>query len=436
MFSFHIDPEILESVSSVPLEKDFTFTVGDKTYKCNKFLACCLSKNVQDLLKSDATTSSISLNIDDKHHVFDRIMESLEGKEVLFTEDENSTLFQFSIQLSNQQLLDFSEEQAIKSLTIDNCFCTLNYFIQINAKPEQIIKFIAERLDQIPFQTIPKLPFEILEEIITKKQGQMTFLFLIDWIKQYTLKYGEEFSALIDSIDFEGLPDDEYLSLADTCSPESVQQRFIMKHFSKISRAIKTFKEQKEPLNMTFQPNGDGSLSGLFSFLAQHSPNNIVRDCKITMYAETNTQFLPDLVELTGPRKNKHYKNEPVQGLTQPFILFDLHEMRIEVSAYTIISCYCTEPGCEPKTWEIHGSNDNINWVLIDRVSDSSALVGRYKKKTFYVTQQSIPAVRYIKYIQIENFFKNTIIHLSGFELFGKVYNIPKDLKPEGDPNE
>ena len=146
------------------------------------------------------------------------------------------------------------------------------------------------------------------------------------------------------------------------------------------------------------------------------------------MYADTNTQFLPDLVELTGPRKNKHYKNELIPGQNKVSIIWDFRQMRIEPVAYTIVSCYCKEPGCEPKSWEIQGSDDMENWVQIHKVTNNDDLVGRYIKKTFYCDKTK-NSFRYLKYVQLGNHYKNTIVHLNGFEFFGSLYQIPNELK-------
>ena len=99
--------------------------------------------------------------------------------------------------------------------------------------------------------------------------------------------------------------------------------------------------------------------------------------------------------------------------------------MRIQLCAYTIVSCFCVGNGCEPKKWEIQGSNDLSKWTLLHSIDNDDSLLGKYSSSTFYVDDVS-ESYRYIKYIQKENHSTNKIIHLSGFELFGTLSgNIP-----------
>ena len=435
MFSFAIKGSVLASVSEVPLEKDFIFIVDGKEYQCNKFIACCISQNVLNLLKNDPTITSMKLEVRDKNGIFERIMLSSQGQKVKFTDDENEQLFQISIQLGNQQLIDYSAKQALKSLTIENCFATLNYFLQIGIPTDNIIDFISQRLDQIPIQDIPPVSLPVMKKIISKKPLQMTFQSLIEWINRYTFKNGDEYAELIDSIDFSSISSVDYVKLASHCTNQAVKMRYISNNIDNITKGIEEVEKKTKVVSMTFEAQSNGSVLGIFSYLTQMSGSNIVKNMLIGMYAETNAQFLPDLVELTGTRKNKHYKNEPVEGQKNAYILFDFHQMRVTVKAYTIVSCYCIEPGCEPKSWEILGSEDMENWYVLDKVTDSDELVGRYKKNTF-TCKGEMANVRYIKYVQLQNHFNNSIIHLSGFEFFGTLTNIPHDILKKGDSKE
>ena len=427
MFSFSIKGSLLSSISAVPLEKDFTFIVDNKEFACNKFIACCISQKVQNLLKIDPTLSTLKIEGKDKNGIFERIMLSTQGQKVKFTEDENQQLFQMSIQLGNQQLIDYSAKQALKALTIENCFSTLNYFLQIGISVDNIIDFISQRLYQIPVKDIPLITLPILRKIISMKPSQMNQQSLIDWINQYTFKYGDNYAELIDSIDFSNLPSVEYVKLASHCTNQAVKMRFIANHIDKITKGIEEVEKKTQVVSKTFDPGTNCSVYGVFSYLTQMSGSNVVKNMLIGMYAETNAQFLPDLVELSGPRKNKHYKNEPIEGQNNAYILFDFHQMRITLTAYTIVSCYCTEPGCEPKSWEILGSEDMEDWHVLDKVTDNDELVGRYKKHTFACTGETV-SVRYVKYVQLQNHYNNSIIHLSGIEFFGTLTNIPHDI--------
>ena len=91
--------------------------------------------------------------------------------------------------------------------------------------------------------------------------------------------------------------------------------------------------------------------------------------------------------------------------LPNVWISYDFDEPT-EVHAYTIQSQSYRPSQRAPKDWQLHGSNDNMNWNVIDTVVDQTGW-GRWETRRFDI--ESFGAFRYYKLVISANNGDNTV---------------------------
>ena len=80
---------------------------------------------------------------------------------------------------------------------------------------------------------------------------------------------------------------------------------------------------------------------------------------------------------------------------------------------------------CHPKSWNIEGSNDNINWTLLDKRTNDRSLDGSGFSNTFEI-EESKTTNEYFQYLRITQTDVNTFgddnsLIFSALEYFGTI---------------
>lgn len=128
---------------------------------------------------------------------------------------------------------------------------------------------------------------------------------------------------------------------------------------------------------------------------------------------------------------NEYKKNK--QG--DSYIKFDFGSNKVVLYSYLIYSNIgAINQYYHPKTWKIEGSNDDLNWILIDE-RENNNLNGPKKEILFRCEKRkyndSTEGFRFIRYIQNDSWcdqmdegYHNPFnIYITFFELFGDVYH-------------
>ena len=113
------------------------------------------------------------------------------------------------------------------------------------------------------------------------------------------------------------------------------------------------------------------------------------------------------------------------------YIKFDFVSAKVIIESYFIRSNY-SNPDLyhHPKTFKLLGSNDDINYDVIDKRENEESLNGPYKENRFICNQNNQKAYRYIKYLQAECWCKQEVagscynlynIYITYFQLYGDV---------------
>ncbi|KAK8840521.1 hypothetical protein M9Y10_030729 [Tritrichomonas musculus] len=109
------------------------------------------------------------------------------------------------------------------------------------------------------------------------------------------------------------------------------------------------------------------------------------------------------------------------------YIEFDFVNRKINMTSYTIRTAYNPKNAYHPKTLKMIGSNDHINWEIIDMRENNDELNDMSKCAHFECSTTTGKYYRIIRYVQMENW--GTIkyspfshyVGLSAIEFFGSI---------------
>jgi hypothetical protein len=166
-------------------------------------------------------------------------------------------------------------------------------------------------------------------------------------------------------------------------------------------------------------------FSGVFSKLGELCHGNPFDAGAISITSPTschNEYPLRNLVEYTTSLDKCFWNFAHVDpSPEQSWLLFDLQDRRLAMTAYTLRS----GGSSHPKSWRMLGSNDGTDWTLLSEVTGCRELNGPKKTETFPVEEKG--PFRLFKYEQLENLSpkpdRKFRINLRAVEFFGSVYH-------------
>ena len=175
--------------------------------------------------------------------------------------------------------------------------------------------------------------------------------------------------------------------------------------------------------NCDFEGN---ELSGIISCIKQMTGSDFDENIiKLSCGGTVDQNYpLTNIIKYEQGHVNDYFYNflMPPQK-DDGWIEFDFKNKRINVASYTIRTNGNREYLYHPKSWKIIGSNDQINWDLIDLQNESFVLNGANKQHRF-ICQNSNKYYQYIRYVEINTFpnnYYNNYICLSCVEFFGSI---------------
>lgn len=168
-------------------------------------------------------------------------------------------------------------------------------------------------------------------------------------------------------------------------------------------------------------------LDGIISYLKKTLGENLIQEGKLKLSSghEPVDGSIENIIKYDKKNIDEYFQNYFSSGLkeSEGWIEFDFVDKKINLTSYTMRTSSCgVNDMYHPKTWRVIGSNDKINWDVINKQISNPALNGRYKQHRFECepTQQYY---RYIRYIQDESWMPDRAynIFLTCFELFGTI---------------
>lgn len=203
---------------------------------------------------------------------------------------------------------------------------------------------------------------------------------------------------------------------ADTKKQKTKHSHKKSKHSHKKSTSKKEEKSKKlkDDKVKEFQNIDKDQLDGICNYLTKKTGGNIHQNGTINITSNNiiNTMNYVDYItKFNGDSSSK--------GGT--YICFDFKLYKVQLKSYSILSFANDFGSSQPKNWVIEASNDNQNWIEIDRhqndqTLNKSSIVGSFeiqnKDKRFY---------QYIRIRQTGESWKGNSFGFNAIEFYGSL---------------
>lgn len=405
---------MLKNIHAFPIPVDFSFYVGNHSFKIYKLFACMLSPAVLHALQGDATIEEYQIDFNGNKKVFDQILNIFSGIPFEITAENSFDVYKIASQLQNEELIDKSTHSMFSTLTNANIFQKFNLAFKLSIPLAPFIEYISSNFQELSSnEALFNLPIDIIVEILKNpKLSIPDYSWLIKWIENVIEERGSQYSVLIESIKFANMEPSDIYHVLQMASSASLTSEICFK--------IKTlFMDILKSMSLTVEyKNQNDNLHGIIDHLTAKY-GNVVEERLVNVLVPCNNSMACDLLNYTN-RLKSHWKNESLQE--QNWIIFDFKSYTLKLTAYTIRGCYCQDYNCRPKSWTISGSNDQKKWTILSEIRNCTSIDRPYGMMTFEVPNKT-QSFRFIKYTQLENNEKNLhyIVHLSAIEFFGTI---------------
>ncbi|OHT13045.1 hypothetical protein TRFO_03464 [Tritrichomonas foetus] len=413
-YHFTLSSRGLVHASTVPLENDFTFIVGSKSYQCNRIFACFISPIVTRILRTDPNVNSYKLNINDPTNLFNDVMHLMIGAEVNITQKNYLFIKNVGRLLGNNELIECAHKIDDEELTVENCTTIINSKYRLELPISKEITYIAKNLSDISVGSLKSLQPEILYNILIDKsltidnEGWL-LSFIIDMIKEK----GNDYTCLLSAISVEFLTKEDLVKYFEYFRLEyindlvwsSMQRRMI--NSTTILSAGLTTRYTRPVIHFPFKE----PLNGILNYLTKNrNSTNYPFTIKASDY-QSQAKRVIDRKKESRWQSNR----EP-----NSYLLFDFNEFSIKPNGYTIrtYKCPAGPEGYHMKSWKLSGSVDGVNWIDLDVQRENSQLNGPYNMTTlmFYTDKW----VRFLKLEMIDkNHAGNDCMTVGDIEFYG-----------------
>ena len=347
---FHVGK--LEILKNSGIQKDFTFICNNNRFQCPKTLALLFSRSVRLLNSTNPTISEFTIAGNAPETIFRKCMDYMYGGKLQIELDEVPFLLQVFLSLGNEDIyqeIRIYEEIITIENVCDRLICNQNQ----NIIPFR--DFISENFFQIDHNDLMKIPFEIMDEILSSQKLTISiennlFIFLKNYCKtsfSKKLLFKHIQSGFLEQQELE-----EYLSILE-------KEELILSSWENIKNHLKNLKLKNEILETNrrilkkFLYNNE-KFDGVFWWLTKNfggnpHDNNIINLSVSSKRADNIPQ------NIFEPAKTIFVSEDR----SNQWIRIKFNNTKFQLTGYSLQSQ--DKYDNDPKSWEITGSNDSNN---------------------------------------------------------------------------
>lgn len=187
------------------------------------------------------------------------------------------------------------------------------------------------------------------------------------------------------------------------------------------TKAYKLPETKRYQKSIKIDYNFSNQFTGLLNHIRTKNPNSIFNEIKIT----SSSLYKND--EEYSPQNVIQYENSNVEFCTSSqknsWLCFDFIDHQIEPNYYLIRACDYKKNSDHPKSWVIEGSNDDINWDLLDTQNNNSNLNGANFVASFSIKNPDSKKYRFLRMRQLESWCSNNdFFNINNIEFFGTLF--------------
>lgn len=433
---------------------EFKFYFGQREIRMNNLFAEFISPYISQIHQSDPTINSIQFYEEKYSHLFGNISEDIflifeqisKGKSIEINKAQCVQLQVISILIKNEELFmklnelfqsDTSEDGLIESLD-SLIFLSQNQKQQFNDCNS--IRCVAKNLYLVDEQKILKLPKAVFYSIITNDEltikNEDSFF---DLINEFLDKKEEEEENdqtegqlrkidFYEQIEFQFLSENKFREFVDNLDINEITTD-LWRQLKKCFFYDKSFVDEKSSVHRyshkrtIFQYNGkiENAFNGIIQRLTKDCGGNVDSKNIVNVTSSSffdNSQVAKNAVDLDDMT---HYFSSDEED--NAWLKYDFIERKVKPTHYSIRTRHDYGKGRQhPKNWVIEGSDDEIEWKILDSRKNEKRLDDKNAICTFEIknNDNEINGYRYLRMRQTgANTAGKNFLILSALEFFG-----------------
>ncbi|EAY01033.1 hypothetical protein TVAG_295670 [Trichomonas vaginalis G3] len=394
------------------LTTDIEVTKDDPkvTFKFDRFELHANLKRFSSIAKNVLESSSIN-DFPGDHDMF---LKYIDGNEIIVSPNQIPFLKSIGNYFKINQL---SELRLTPFINFDNIIYFLN-ICQSKKELGEIINFIGSEYARLTHNgRIRNIPAAYLTELIEKLPAPgLTEKHIFKLYMQNT-RENDNPTPLLKKIDFDSLKVSEVSKIV-------MDKRVSINDFHDQIVSLTNKKVDIQQF-LTVQYDPERPLNGVFSFIferdgANNFKNAVQAEASSTIKTEP-TNNTGDVYCIIDPKSGNYFSSKTVP---QQWVKFTFAHEELQLSHYSIQRADMSSPFI--KSWDLSGTKDGINWVVLDSVSNSTAL-----SKPSSIITRPIPKSDFYKSFKIDHTGTNSrgydTLILQKVEFFGALREQEQD---------
>ena len=453
--------------------EEFRFIFENAELKLNYLFAEFISPLVSKIHQTDPTVNYLHVinQIPNSAPINKSLLEKVDdlsrGNSVEVTKEMIKGIQQIAILLGNFELFSkinelFQEEEENENETIERSLLSLQFFenemnlpnIQSNNQLGTIIDFLASHfylIDEEKLLTIPKhFLYSILSNQNLKLKNEDSLLDFINKLFEQAAAEDESLKIeFYEIIEFTSLSENKMREfLSDFNSNEMTKSLWsklvecfylneqivskintVEERMSLYGKRYSTFDMKDNPKNkekyklIEYDNNENNRFKGIITELGRGDPLNVLTEkiidvsCSSLFHVDYSNE--QNIFNFNDDKKFFESENKP-----NSWFCYDFKERKVKLTHYSLRSHgYPGKTNCRVKTWVIEGSNNNEDFIEIDKRENEDSVVDVSASNTFKINQNSTnDFYRYIRIRQTNvNSCNNHHLDFSVIEFFGTI---------------
>lgn len=403
----------------------FKFIVGSHIFHCNRYLADFISPAVSHLHSVDFSIDSFKIDGDFEESDFSFVLSLIQNGSCPLEKYNLSKMFSISKQLGNTELMNQINSILHKyiEITTTNIIEELNFAESNGLDMKKLIKFAASNFSSICGSITDNLSLNVLEQILSSSSLTLTDEgSLLSFICQQIYSRGDDFRPLLSYVELSQLEKDElkdFLKLFQTEDIDAMIWHNVCHCLlSKPSHAIS---ERYAPTYKLFRSDEDNLFDGIINHLNNECNGNAAHS--IIKVSTTGT-FSGSLMNLFEYDDFTNSSSWTMENNRNGYFEIDFCQFKVQITDYSMatVTNNFLDDNIFPKSWEIMGSNDRLNWESLDLRKNDHTLHGHHRKQIFRCKNISNESYKFIRlYQRGGNHYSDDDyrIYITAFELYG-----------------
>lgn len=412
-------------ILQVPLhayENDFTFIVNGETFHTSKLISDLLSPTVCQMHNNDATSSTFTINTVNRGD-FGQFLKLINFEMNEISESEIPFFCEVSeiLGITPDDITDLKEPPEVNSDNIiERIRLHERFQIFYQESFERDIEFIASNFFSLcknHLSALSDLRPSTIWRIITSE-----FLVLLcedqlmEFIKEFVKKSGSSSSSLYAQVQFENVSESAMLLFVDSINFNDIDGDLWSSLSKRLKMSVVKNADESSKRYHIFKPQSTDIFSGIISYIKSESNSDISDRIIVTASTIDVSRYPPSNVIIYDD-KSKDFGTE---NLPNSWLKFEFKDSKVIPSSYQIMSYGNYENARHPKSWVIEGSNDDINWEILDEKQDCEDLNGLNRTQIFQISNENSKKFSFIRMRMTgPSWYGCHFLYINSFEIYG-----------------